>query len=324
MSLRRIWTGQGERAKEKKPAECSNGPKCLNGLKKPAQPLKAIMTSSAAFRCVQAWLLEKPAVWAEADVASLAAARACTTGSASLACVGSSGISAGSWSAATSSASEIMRCCRWSGSILLCLKTMSSVSLCAVRRWSAASRSSRKRTEIFVGGRTDELGLAQRKKKPAKCSNGPKCLNGLKKNPPQLLKEMTSSKAFRCVQAWLLEKPAAWADEDAPCLAAALMAQRPPTKRPREDALLEAERSHQRRRIELLEEQLLGEEAEVRRLEKCLVGVDLEEIMSEVSHVSAALDDQATRSQRAELALRWFEAHDTWSGRWEVVRNICL
>ena len=46
-----------------------------------------------------------------------------------------------------------------------------------------------------------------------------------------------------CVQAWLLEKPAAWADEDAPCLAAALMAQRPPCKRPREDALLKAERS---------------------------------------------------------------------------------
>ena len=35
---------------------------------------------------------------------------------------------------------------------------------------------------------------------------------------------MTSSAAFP----WLLEKPAAWADEDAPCLAAALMAQRPP------------------------------------------------------------------------------------------------
>ena len=32
---------------------------------------------------------------------------------------------------------------------------------------------------------------------------------------------MTSSAAFRCVQAWLLEKPAAWADEDAPCIAAA-------------------------------------------------------------------------------------------------------
>ena len=76
-----------------------------------------------------------------------------------------------------------------------------------------------------------------------------------------LLLNMTSSAAFRCVQAWLLEKPAAWADDDAPCLAAALMAQRPPCdkKRPREDALLEAERSHQRARIAGLDEELLDE-----------------------------------------------------------------
>ena len=76
-----------------------------------------------------------------------------------------------------------------------------------------------------------------------------------------MLKEMTSSAAFRCVQAWLLEKPAAWADEDAPCLAAALMAQRPPCdkKRPCEDTLLEAERSHQRARIAGLDEELLDE-----------------------------------------------------------------
>ena len=129
---------------------------------------------------------------------------------------------------------------------------------------------------------------------------------------------MTSSAAFRCAQAWLLEKPAAWEDDDAPCLTAALMAQRPPAKRPRENALLEAERSHQRRRIELLEEQLLDEEAEVRRLEEQAASADLEEIMSEVSHVSAALQAPATRSQRAELALRWFEAHDAWSGRWDA------
>ena len=41
--------------------------------------------------------------------------------------------------------------------------------------------------------------------------------------------------AFRCVQAWLLEKPAAWVGEDAP----SLMVQRPPgdvlRKRPCED-----------------------------------------------------------------------------------------
>ena len=71
---------------------------------------------------------------------------------------------------------------------------------------------------------------------------------------------MTSSAAFRRVQAWLLEKPAAWADEDAPCLAAALMAQQPPCemqrKRPREDALLEAERSHQRHLISQLDWEL--------------------------------------------------------------------
>ena len=70
---------------------------------------------------------------------------------------------------------------------------------------------------------------------------------------------MTSTAAFRCVQAWLLEKPTAWADEDAPCLAAALMAQRPPYKRPREDALLEAERSHQQHLIAQLDEELLDE-----------------------------------------------------------------
>ena len=82
-------------------------------------------------------------------------------------------------------------------------------------------------------------------------------------DPPQLLKEMTSSAAFRCVQAWLLEKPAAWADKDAPCLAAALVAERPPCdtqrKRPREDALLEAERSHLRHLISQLDWELLGE-----------------------------------------------------------------
>ena len=53
------------------------------------------------------------------------------------------------------------------------------------------------------------------------------------------------------------------------CLAAALMAQRPPNKRPREDALLEAERSRHRRRIELLEEEI------VRRAEQVKTCFDL-------------------------------------------------
>ena len=79
-----------------------------------------------------------------------------------------------------------------------------------------------------------------------------------------MLKEMTSSAAFRCVQAWLLEKPAAWADD--PCLAAAQMAPRPRNKPCEERCLrpphqrhrikiLDAERSHKRRLIEHLEVQ---------------------------------------------------------------------
>ena len=65
MSLRRIWTGRGERGKEKKPAKCSNGPKCSNGLKK---------TRAATYHDVQAWLLEKPAAWVGEDTPSLVAA----------------------------------------------------------------------------------------------------------------------------------------------------------------------------------------------------------------------------------------------------------
>ena len=53
-----------------------------------------------------------------------------------------------------------------------------------------------------------------------------------------------------------MEKPAAWVDEDAPSLAAALMAQRPPA-RPCKDALLKAERLRHRCLIAGLEEDLL-------------------------------------------------------------------
>ena len=66
---------------------------------------------------------------------------------------------------------------------------------------------------------------------------------------------MTSSEAFRCVQAWLLKKPAVWAEADVASLAAALMVQRPPA-RVREDALLQAERLHHRLRIAGLRGQL--------------------------------------------------------------------
>ena len=141
-----------------------------------------------------------------------------------------------------------------------------------------------------------------KEKKPAKCSNGPKCLNGLKKtrrSEALLLKEMTSSKAFRCVQAWLLEKPAAWADD--PCLAAAQMAQRPPNKRPCEDVLLEAKRSHQRRRIELLKEQLRAADLDARRLARMLEDTKPAAVIAEeAGQIFTALRTPATRSQRAE------------------------
>ena len=100
-------------------------------------------------------------------------------------------------------------------------------------------------------------------------------------------------------------------------VAAAQMAQRPPNKRPREDALLEAERSHQRRRIELLDEQLLGEEAEVRRLARKLEDTEPAAVIEEeAGQIFTALRTPATRSQRAELALCWFEAGITWRARW--------
>ena len=63
------------------------------------------------------------------------------------------------------------------------------------------------------------------------------------------------------------------------------MAQRPPTKRPREDALLENTEHSQ-------------------------------EVLEEVCEICTAFAP-ATRAQRAELALRWFESDITWYGRWE-------
>ena len=133
-------------------------------------------------------------------------------------------------------------------------------------------------------------------------------------NARMVSKKMTSSKAFRRVQAWLLEKPAAWADD--PCLAAAQMAQRPPTKRPREDALLKAERSHQRRRIELLEEQLHAADSDARDLARKLEDTEHTAVIAEeASQIFTALRTPATRAQRAELALRWLEAGITWRAR---------
>ena len=110
---------------------------------------------------------------------------------------------------------------------------------------------------------------------------------------------MTSSKAFRCVQAWLLEKPAVWVGEDVPDLASALMVQQAPC-----ETLLEAE--HLQHRIELLEKQLGEKQREIRRA------------------ASAVLSRSSRRKLRAELALRWFEADEEWSGLydyWSVLRS---
>ena len=89
-----------------------------------------------------------------------------------------------------------------------------------------------------------------------------------------------------------------------------------PAAWPRKDALLEAERSHQRRRIELLDEQLDGALEEVRRLTYKLEDTEhLVEVSEEAGDIFTALRTPATRAQRAELAL--FESGITWYGRWD-------
>ena len=119
--------------------------------------------------------------------------------------------------------------------------------------------------------------------------------------------QVASSRAFRCVQAWLQEKSAAWVGEDAPDLVAALTVQRAPCKHPREDALHKAERSHQRRRIERLEKQL--DESKEREKEPL-------RIVKEMRRVSSALLSRSSRRDlRTELALRCFEADAEWCGR---------
>ena len=111
--------------------------------------------------------------------------------------------------------------------------------------------------------------------------------------PPQLLKEMTSSEAFRCVQAWLLEKPAVWAEADVASLAAALMAQRPPA-RAREDALLQAERLHHRLRIAGLRGQL---ERSYELGERDLALLQMER------HYASLLEDEVNRETLRREAL---------------------
>ena len=116
------------------------------------------------------------------------------------------------------------------------------------------------------------------------------------------------------VQGWLLEKPAAWVGLDAPDLAAAVMVQRPPSERPREDALLQAERSRRdllvedRDRLQGLLENTQEELAEARALDG-----EIGLVSSEVAYSHS----QYSRTQKAKLALRFFKADLKWSGWWD-------
>ena len=114
-----------------------------------------------------------------------------------------------------------------------------------------------------------------------------------------------ASRAFRCVQGWLLEKPAGWVDRDAPDLVAAAMVQQPRSKRPREDALLQAERSHQDSLLEdrnRLEERL--EEAEEELWE---TKDDLGALRSGVNEVCGAVSESQpnSRAHRFPMSFLW-------------------
>ena len=140
------------------------------------------MTSSAAFRCVQAWLLEKPAAWADADAASLAAALmvqqppARAREDALLQAerlyyrLRIAGLCGELRERDNSAGAQLRsRRAKFGGAQMVrehaLFEEEDNRETWRVRSWSAALRSSRKRTEIFIGGRTDELGLAQRKKR---------------------------------------------------------------------------------------------------------------------------------------------------------------
>ena len=94
-----------------------------------------------------------------------------------------------------------------------------------------------------------------------------------------------------------------------PDLAAAVMVQRPGSERPREDALLQAERSHH---------DLLVEDRD--RLRELLEDTQeqLRELYAEIGLVSRKVDHpQYSRTQKAELALRFFEADLEWCRQWD-------
>ena len=114
---------------------------------------------------------------------------------------------------------------------------------------------------------------------------------------------MTSSAAFRCVQAWLLEKPAVWAEADVASLAAALMVQRPPAWA-REDGLLQAERLHYLHHIEYLEEEAAHRGALLGALERLCERSErnLALLLMAQEH-AAQLEDEANRGTLRREAL---------------------
>ena len=91
------------------------------------------------------------------------------------------------------------------------LKSWSAATEFCACGWRTSARSSRKRT--------DEPEDARAKRSRALVFSPSRFLDNAY-DPPQLLKEMTFSAAFRCVQAWFMEKPAVRAEADVASLAA--------------------------------------------------------------------------------------------------------
>ena len=191
-------------------------------------------------------------------------------------------ISAGGWAASTISSTEI------ASEPGRALKSWSAATEFSASGWRTSARSS--------GERTDELEDARAKKDPELSFR----FNDFE--PPQLLKEMTSSAAFRCVQAWLLEKPAVWAEADVASLAAALMVQRPPA-RAREDALLQVERLHYLHHIEYLEEEAAHRGALLGALERLCERSERNLALLLMAQEHAQLEDEANRETLRREAL---------------------
>ena len=105
------------------------------------------------------------------------------------------------------------------------------------------------------------------------------------------------------------------------------MAQRPPYKRPREDALLEAERSHQRRLIAHLDEKLLDETLRCEERERdnrnlCWRLDRLNDLLDKERERAALAKERVGELERAVLAeVRVDELEEDWTGRGERAKE---